>query len=285
MQKPWFRQQTGWWYCYVEIDGKRCQKKLAKGKDGEALAWEALSELEKGKKLVRTALTVAEAFDEFLDWSSRENKPETYRFYRHFLTDFARHDRRRYASLRVADLIPNHVTRWLAAKAWNPTTRNRAISCVKRALNHCVGEGLLLENPLRNVRKPRIRRRDKVLTAEERQAIEAAVPDEAFRTFLFALGQTGAAGGDPHRDRRRRAGRLLGNRGQDHRPHRRAAVHLPDARDGRADEGARHPPSRRPAVPQHPGRAVDPERRPHPLPQSAAATQARPQGMRLRLPP
>ena len=46
------------------------------------------------------------------------------------------------------------------------------------------------------MKKPRERRREKIITAEERQRIVAAVKDEAFTRFLYALGQTGARPGE-----------------------------------------------------------------------------------------
>ena len=66
------------------------------------------------------------------------------------------------------------------------------MSCVKRALNWCVGEGLLQDNPLKAVKKDRMLRREKTTSPEERAAIDAEVKDEAFRLFIFAMGQTGA---------------------------------------------------------------------------------------------
>ncbi len=72
------------------------------------------------------------------------------------------------------------------------TTRNRAVSCVQRALNWCVAEGLLPGNLLRGVKKDRMLRREKMITSAERAAVDAEVKDEAFPLFLLAMGQIGA---------------------------------------------------------------------------------------------
>lgn len=192
MTKPWFREHDGWWYATLRVSGRRTQVKLAKGEQHEEDAYERLRQLERGPKL--TILTVRKAFDTFLDWSADNHEPPTVAYYRHFLGDFAgrRHEGRELGALKVSALIPHHVTGWLKGKPWNSTSRNRAISCIKRALNHCVAEGLLSENPLARVKKPRMLRREAMVADVDRAAILAAVPDRAFQLFLFALGQTGA---------------------------------------------------------------------------------------------
>jgi integrase len=189
--KPWYRERDDAWYATLRTpDGKRHQKRLCNGIDNEAEAWAQLGLYKKGRLTSPTALTVKAAFDAFLSWAHAEKKPATFEFYRYFLQSFADHENLK--AKRVSDLIPNHVTRWLQGKGWNSTTRNRAVSSVKRALNWCVSEGLLPENPLRSVKKDRMLRREKTITPEERAKIDAEVKDEAFRHFLFAMGQTGA---------------------------------------------------------------------------------------------
>jgi len=134
--------------------------------------------------------TVAEAFDALLDWAHAGTKPATFDRYRYFLQSFADHEQCK--TCKVATLIPNDVIRWLKGKGWNSTSRNPAVSFIKRAFNWCVQEGLLPDNPLKAVRKDRMLRRENTITPEERAKIDAEVKDEAFRLFLFAMGQTGA---------------------------------------------------------------------------------------------
>ena len=54
---------------------------------------------------------------------------------------------------------------------------------------------MFTRNPLRDMKKPR-ECCEKIITAEERQRIVAAVKDEAFTRFLYALGETGARPGE-----------------------------------------------------------------------------------------
>lgn len=136
-----------------------------------------------------TKVTAAGAFDAFLEWAQREKKPATYEHYRYFLQSFTDTG---IGTKPVSELIPHHLTKWLQANTWNSTSRNRAVSCVKRALNWCMQEGLISDNPLKAVKKDRMLRREKTVTPEERAKIDAEVKDEAFRLYLFAMGQTGA---------------------------------------------------------------------------------------------
>jgi integrase len=201
MLKPYFRKHDGWWYAQVRVGAARKQIKLVRGHDNEKRAYELFNEL-KAKEPEDVAdmanLTVFDAFRLFIDWSRKTQEPASAELARHFLQSFINHpfQRRLCGKLKLTALKPLHVTDWLTGKDWNPTTCNRAISLVKRGLNWCVEQGVLTRNPLRDMKKPRERRRERILSAEERQAIVAAVKDKAFLRFLYALGQTGARPGE-----------------------------------------------------------------------------------------
>lgn len=97
----------------------------------------------------------------------------------------------------MRDLRPFHITRWLDSRpGWGQSTRRGAITAVKRALNWATDEGLIPANPLKAVKKPPVKRRDKVLTPEEQRAIASAPRDEAFRHFVLALRLTGCRPGE-----------------------------------------------------------------------------------------
>ena len=155
----------------------------------EAEAWTQLAATGPDRSKRRRSLTVAEAFDAFLDWASREKKPATFEHYRYFLQSFADTGVKSKPVCRP-DPAPPH--EWLQANTWNSTSRNRAVSCVKRRFNWCVQEGLIPDSPLKAVKKDRMPRREKTVTPEERAKIDAEVSDQAFRLYLFAMGQTGA---------------------------------------------------------------------------------------------
>ena len=137
--------------------------------------------------------TTAALFEAFLDWSHRNNESSTYDSYRAYLQSFIDI----HGAAAVRDLKPFHVTRWLDRHdGWGQSTRRGAITAVKRALNWATDEGLIPANPLKQVKKPPVRRRDKVLSPEEQKAIAAAPRDEAFRNFLFAMEHTGCGPGE-----------------------------------------------------------------------------------------
>ena len=71
-----------------------------------------------------------------------------------------------------------------------------AVVAIKRAFNWADAEGLLQPNPIKAVKKPPQRRRDRVLTPGERQEILGAIKDRHFREFVFALMETGARPGE-----------------------------------------------------------------------------------------
>ncbi len=137
-------------------------------------------------------LKVCQVCDLFLDFSAKHHTADTYRGYKDFLQDFCE----LYGTLPARDLKPLHVTRWLDTHSgWNGSRRN-AVVAVKRAFNWADAEGLLQPNPIKGVKKPPQRHRDRVLTPEERQAVLAAIKDEHFRGFVFAMMETGARPGE-----------------------------------------------------------------------------------------
>ena len=116
---------------------------------------------------------MASICEAFLEWSQKNQSPRTYKFYLDFLNQFCRFHR----GLKVADLKPFHITRWLDSHArpeedgvrradgkvlllrngyWGDTTRFHAIRTVQRAFAWASGdEGYLAHNPIARYRKPR----------------------------------------------------------------------------------------------------------------------------------
>jgi integrase len=192
-RKPYFRESDGWWVSRFHGE----YVKLARGRENEPEARKRFHEL-MALEAVNTSLessdaTSAALCEAFLAWSSRENSPATYEFYRPFLQTFVD----LHGAVRVRDLKPYHVTRWFEAQpGWNQSTRRCALTALKRALNWAVEEGYLSDNPLRKVKKPQVLRRERVVTAGEHEAITDTVRDEAFRTFLRAMRGTGCRPGE-----------------------------------------------------------------------------------------
>ncbi len=192
-RKPYFRASDGWWVSRFRGE----YVKLAKGEENEAAALKRFHELMAleaiGTPAASADVTVAALFEAFLDWSSRNNEKTTYEWYKLFLQSFVD----RYATERVQDLKPYHVTRWLDAEAgWGEASRRCAVTAVKRALNWATDEGYIPANPLKKVRKPPAKRREKILTADERKVVAAGATDKVFKVFHFALQQTGCRPGE-----------------------------------------------------------------------------------------
>jgi hypothetical protein len=143
-----------------------------------------------GKLPEADMLRVATVCDLFLDHSQKHHVADTYRWYKDYLQDFCD----LYGTLLVQDLKPLHVSRWLDAHPGWKGARRCAVIAIKRAFNWAEGEGLLDANPLRKVKKPPQTFREHVLTREERQEVSAAIRDQAFRDFVFAMAVAQAVG-------------------------------------------------------------------------------------------
>jgi integrase len=192
--QPFFRRFDGWWYVQI---GK-AQIKLARGRDSEDAAWRAYYRVmaQRGPAAPAAPLkapTVAAVCNLFLDFSLKAHKPRTYEFYRAFLEDFCGYA----GKLRLPELDSSHVASWLDRHPdWKGARRGATIA-VKRAFHWAFAEGKIEANPLRTVKAPPARARERFLTREERQRIFDSYPEgDCFRDFLFALEQTGCRPGE-----------------------------------------------------------------------------------------
>ena len=187
--KPWFRKFDGWWY--VEVSGK--QVRLAKGKDNRPEAVKQFHILMAGNKPVsKETLTAARICDLFLDHSEKEHEASTYEWHKTYLQRFCD----RFGKLKTSDLIPFHLTTWLDANpAWKGARRHAA-SIVKRAFSWAKTQGLIPTTPFADFKIERGGKRDRVLTADEQKEILAAIKDQRFRDFVFAMQDTGCRPGE-----------------------------------------------------------------------------------------
>lgn len=183
--KPWFRAQTGWWM--VKLGGK--QHKLVQGRKNKKDAVTKFHELMSTQAQLPESpdARVADICEAFLGYSAKNHAPDTYRNHRFYLQEFSE----AAGQVLVAELRPFHVTRWIESKVWNETTRFNAKRYAFRAMNWAVGEGILQQNPLKGMKRPRPRVRQRALTDAEYLALIKGT-DGCFRRFLFALRQTGA---------------------------------------------------------------------------------------------
>lgn len=197
--KPWYRRQTDTWY--VCLRGK--QIPLAKGKRSKREADEAFHRLmamtvldcvppaQAERVTDGRSLEVAVLLDQFLDWV--QQNLDCFEWHRRFIQEFAD----ACGGLQVGEIKPIHVTNWLAKKTtWGTTTRNRVIGEVKQVFNWAVEQGLIESNPIKSLKKPTAKWRERILTAEERAKIFGSITDQAFRDVITALEQTGARPGE-----------------------------------------------------------------------------------------
>jgi integrase len=188
-RKPWYRASKDAWY--VEIEGK--QVRLAKGKKNKAQAETAYFRLMAGSVQHGNGLngsppllTVA-LCDLFLQYSMVHNKASTFEYHKNFLAMFVKE----CGKLPARSIKPFHVTQWVDSKKnWTGAKRS-AIAVVQRVFSWAKTQGLIAENTLTGLKKPPIGRRERIVTAAEREQIFELVPDPAFREFLLALEHTG----------------------------------------------------------------------------------------------
>jgi integrase/recombinase XerD len=187
LPKPWYRRSKKAWYLQV---ARGVQKRLGKTKEEADRAYRQWL-LDQGEQLPapqRNRLTVAEVAQEFLDQSKRNNGAKTYEFYSYFVVPFVR----RFGTAAAAAFPPLSFTKWLDEHAGWKGSRRNAVIAVKRMFNWAVSDaGLLTENPLKAVKKPPKKRRNRVLTPEERDYVYGTIRDEHFRQFVFAMLDTG----------------------------------------------------------------------------------------------
>lgn len=187
--RPWFRKAKDAWY--ICLNGK--QTRLAKGKknrkEAEQLAHQLLSGAEHSKlpAFVRIADVLAKWFD-YCDVHCASAP-----WYHDVLDSFGEG----YGSLRLAELKPEHVLKWLKGRSWGPTSQNKAIGALQTAINHSVKLRLIPTNPIHGMPKPQAKHRERMLTPEEFDLIRNhKIRGQGFRDFLIALSESGARPGE-----------------------------------------------------------------------------------------
>ena len=184
--QPFFRSQTQSWY--VQIDGRQ----INLGRDRDA-AWEKYDDvMASHRRDVNPGMTVAELLDDYLEYVHQNRAQRTYLWYRNYLRKFVAYIGKR---LKVTELRPYHITRWLTANfaELSSASRNCAVRAVRTPFNWAVTEGLLDRNPIKGVKRPAAGRREMVLTTDEfDKLVLANVSDQQERDLMVFLWETGA---------------------------------------------------------------------------------------------
>jgi integrase len=100
-----------------------------------------------------------------------------------------------FADFRAADVRPHHVAKFLDHYASTPAAANRARQILKQALALAVRRGLVDRNPVTEVARLEMAKRDRYLTDAEYQAIRAQAP-EPLRCIMDLLYLTAERIGD-----------------------------------------------------------------------------------------
>jgi integrase len=192
-----FRNFDGWWYAQLTIDGSRVQRKLVKGEKNEKQAEAEYIKLRAA--LLQgvppepiSAVSVAEAVDRFLTHSEANHAPATAENYSIYLVPFAK----KHGRLRSDHLKPLHATAWMDAKAMKRGARRAFVTALKRAFSWAEEQGLIADSPVRKLKKPKGRRRERIVTEAERQEILGGIRDKRFREFVRAMQETGCRPGE-----------------------------------------------------------------------------------------
>jgi integrase len=201
--QPWYWEARKGWY--VNLRGKRIL--LARGKDAGEEARREFYRLmaAEGRAPAGTAgvggdrLFVRDVFNLFLAEFARDvergvRAEETLRrsYGRHLASAVER-----FGGLRVGEVRPLHVRRWVDSQArWGPTTRCDAVKAVKRAFNWAKRAGYIPANPVADLDRDRPRRREAIPTTGQVAAILAAIGADPFADLLRALIMTGCRPGE-----------------------------------------------------------------------------------------
>lgn len=183
--EPWFRSERNSYF--VTVNGVQHNLRTA-DKTLAIERWHALM-VRPPEPPESPDSTVVVILASFLEWAEKHTKPATFAWHKHYLQSFVKDIPR---DLRVADFKPFHVTRWLDRRAtWGVSSRRAAISTVKRAMNWAVAEGYVAHSPIASIRKPNRKRRETVLSDEQRQLIIEEARDENFRDLVTLIQETG----------------------------------------------------------------------------------------------
>lgn len=172
----------------IDGSGKRRRRAVTAGTKRELL--EKLRESQQAKTTTDAGnMTVAQYLDGYMSRRRRQVAPETHRRECSLLTH---HVVPHLGRLRLRTLEPVHVIEWYSAmeeaKA-SPSTRHKAGVALGTALKEAVSLKLLANNPVRDIRKPRVEKPDiEILTESQvRTIIDEAYKEHFHACYVLAL--------------------------------------------------------------------------------------------------
>ena len=198
VRKPFFRKQTASYY--VELNGKQ----IPLGRD-EKQAWEKYHALMLGRQDLTPQMAAAALIDNFLNWCKANREPRTHQFYLEHLQSFTDYIGK---TIRVLELKPWHVTKWLATRNGGDTHKYNAVGSVKRAFKWAVDEGYIPSSPVARCKPPRPQPREVYISPEQWHVVLKMVKPGPFLDVLIFLRQSGSR---PFEARRIEARHIDGN--------------------------------------------------------------------------
>lgn len=182
--KPFFRASRALWY--VQLEGR--QLNLGPDRDEAFRRYHELMARRREAPVPIRGESVVAILDAFLGWCSKHRAHRSYLWYRDYLQSFVSSIP---DGLVIAELKPIHVQRWVDAQPGWKTGKRGAIVAVQRACNWAAKMGLIAENPVRHIEKPRAGRRDVVISSDEYAWMLSRVKDVEFRDLLAVCWETG----------------------------------------------------------------------------------------------
>lgn len=144
----------------------------------------------KPERRVVASDSVASIIDSFLEYCKNHKAERTYDWYLRHAQSFAETIP---ANLRVNDLRPLHIQKWIDGQAnWSNATKHGGIRSIQRAFRWATKQGYIDHSPIAMMDKPTPGRRETIVTASEFKVILAGIKDEPFRDLLTAAWETGA---------------------------------------------------------------------------------------------
>lgn len=181
--KPWYRKSRQEW-C-VTIDGKL--HKLGPDKDEAFVRFHRIMS-NRGHEVSVEEDYLAPLYQLFIDWCGDNKSKRTTEDYFGYLNSF----NERWPGLRVSDLKPYHLQRWVDEQNWGSTRKRNACNAVLRALNWLVSQHMIDQSPLRGFSRPSAQTRTTTVSKLEFDEILGHVRDAEFRDLLTVAYDSGA---------------------------------------------------------------------------------------------
>lgn len=189
--QPWYRPSRGVWY--VTLYGKQhnlgSDRTIAFQKYGELLA-----NPPKHKETFSAPPTlVVGLIQRFMDDVRKNNAEDTKEWYRHRLQMFIDYlSRHNLEKIEVANLKRAIVKDWLNSyPKLSRGSKHNLCRAVQRVMNWSVDQELISHNPLAGMKKPKVGKRERVISDAEWKDILSLVSDPDFKDLLIVTWETG----------------------------------------------------------------------------------------------